>query len=110
MVTKLTEHHGTVEDMKDKLVRDLKSVGADVDDLLKEVANSTTEEFAAVRTRIEGRLDEVKSRLDHSRLAVSERARHTVDATQEYVVENPWRVLGLAAVAGLIIGILVSRR
>lgn len=110
MVTELTESHGTVEDMKDKLVRDLKSVGADVDDLLKEVANSTAEEFAAVRTKIEGRLGEVKSKLDHSRLAVSERARRSADATHEYVVENPWKVLGLAAAAGLIIGILVSRR
>ncbi|MCK9984214.1 MAG: hypothetical protein AzoDbin1_00686 [Azoarcus sp.] len=106
----LTHGHGSVEEMKDKLVRDLKSVGADADGLLKEVANSTAEEFAAVRTKIEGKLGEAKSRLDSSRLAVTEKARRSADATHEYVVENPWKVLGIAAAAGIIIGILMSRR
>ncbi|WP_246265333.1 DUF883 family protein [Aromatoleum diolicum] len=110
MINDLTQGHGSVEDMKDKLVRDLKSVGSDADGLLKEVANSTAEEFAAVRTKIEGKLVEARSRLDSSRLAVTEKARHTADVTHEYVVENPWKVLGLAAAAGIIIGILMSRR
>lgn len=106
----LIQGHGTVEQLKDKLVRDLKSVGADADGLLKEVVSSTAEEFAAARTRIEGKLGEAKSRLDSSRLAVTEKARRSADATREYVVGNPWKVVGFAAAAGIIIGILVSRR
>ncbi|WP_246262251.1 DUF883 family protein [Aromatoleum evansii] len=109
-MTDLTEGHGTVEQMKDKLVRDLKGVGADADGLLKEVVSSTADELTAVRTKIEGKLGEAKSRLDGSRLAVAAMARRSADATHEYVAENPWKVLGLAAAAGIIIGILVSRR
>lgn len=106
----LTHGHGNVEQLKDKLVKDLKSVGADADGLLKEVASSTAEEFAAARTRIEAKLGEAKSRLDSSRHAVAEKAKRSADATHEYVVENPWKVLGLAAAAGVIVGILMSRR
>ena len=106
----LIQAHGAVAQMKDKLMTDLKSVGADADGLLKEVANSTAEEFSAVRTRVEGKLGEAKSRLESSRLAVTEKTRRSADATREYVVENPWKSLGIAAVAGSIIGILMSRR
>lgn len=105
----LIQGYGGVEQMKDKLVKDLKSVGADADGLLKEVANSTAEEFAAVRTKIEDKLGEAKSRLDSSRQAVSEKARRSADATHEYITENPWKVLGLAAAVGIIVGLLVRR-
>lgn len=109
-MTDLIHGHGAVEQMKDKLVSDLKSVSADADGLLKEVAGATADELAAVRTKIEGMLGNAKSRLDSSRHAVAERARRSADATHEYVVEHPWKVLGLTAAAGIIIGILMSRR
>lgn len=102
--------HGGVERKKDRLVRDLKSVVADADDLLQEVGSSTADEFAAARTRIEDRLRQARSRLDHARAAISRKAGDAVDATQEYARENPWKAFGLPAVAGLVVFLLVSRR
>jgi len=110
MNTEPNASQGTVEGMKEKLVRDLKSVASDGDNLVKEVANSTAEEIAAARTKIEGKLGEAKSKLDNARIAAAERARGAADATQEFVRENPWKALGVAAAAGLIIGFLLSRR
>lgn len=106
MTTELTAIEGT----KEKLVRDLKVVVADGDDLLKEVANSSVEQFAAARTNVEARMDEAKSRLQDARIAVTRTAKDAAGATQEYVRENPWKVLGLAAAAGLVIGFVLSRR
>ena len=106
MTTELTAIEGT----KEKLVRDLRIVVADGDDLLKEVANSTAEPFAAARTNVEARVGEAKSRLEHARIAVTGTAKDAADATQEYVRENPWKVLGVAAAAGLLIGFVFSRR
>jgi ElaB/YqjD/DUF883 family membrane-anchored ribosome-binding protein len=37
-------------------------------------------------------------------------ARELVDDGEEYVRENPWKAIGIAAGAGLLIGLLVSRR
>lgn len=110
MSVELNAIHGTVEGMKDTLVEDLKSVGADTDDLLKDMVNSTAEEFAAARRKIEGKLVEARSRIDDARLAVTEKAKGTADATHVYVRENPWTALGVVAAAGLIIGFLLSRR
>jgi len=100
----------TVEARKEKLVKDLKGVIADADDLLNDLAHSTTEEFAAARTKIEGKLSGARSRLADARSAVTDKARVAADATQEYVTENPWKVVGVAAAAGLLIGVLLSRR
>ena len=102
--------HGVVERKKDRLVRDLRSVVADADDLLQEVGSSTADEFAAARAKIEDRLREARYRLDHARVAVSRKVGDAADATQEYVRENPWKAFGLPAVAGLIVFLLVSRR
>lgn len=110
MNTEMNAGHGAVEARKEKLVKDLKGVVGDADDLMREVASSTAGELAAARTKIEGKLDEAKSRLGDARIAVTEKARVAADATNEYVRENPWKILGVAAAAGLVIGFLLSRR
>jgi ElaB/YqjD/DUF883 family membrane-anchored ribosome-binding protein len=66
MNNKMNSSHGAVAATKAKPVTDLRSVVADADDLLKEVAHSTAEEFAAVRTKIEGKLEESRRALSDS--------------------------------------------
>lgn len=109
MNTILGARHGTVERKKERLVKDIKGIVSDADDLLKAVSSSTAEEFATTRTKIEARLGDAVSRLDDARIAATEKARDAADATQEYVRENPWKILGVVA-AGLVIGLLLSRR
>ncbi len=110
MTTELTATHGIAEGKKERLVKDLKGVVADANELLKEMAGSTAEGFAAARTKAEGKLGEVRARLDNARTAAKERAKAVAGATDDYVKENPWKVLGGAAVAGLVIGLLLRRR
>lgn len=110
MNTALTARHGTVEARKQTLVKDLKGVVGDAEDLLKEVANSTAEEFAAARMKVEARLGEARAGLDDARIAVTQKARFAADATNQYVRQNPWKVIGIAAAAGLIAALLYSRR
>jgi ElaB/YqjD/DUF883 family membrane-anchored ribosome-binding protein len=110
MNTELTAGHSTVDTSREKLVKDLKVVAADANDLLKEVAGSTAEGFAAARTKIEAKLGEAKSRLDDARIAVSEKAKGVQDATEAYVKEKPLRSFGIAAAIGVIIGFLLRRR
>lgn len=110
MNTELIASHGSVEGKKDVLVKDLKGVVNDADELLKAVAGSTSEGFLAARNRVEERLGEVKSRLVDARLALTDRARGVADASQLYLTDNPWKVAGVAAVVGLAIGFLLKRR
>jgi ElaB/YqjD/DUF883 family membrane-anchored ribosome-binding protein len=110
MTTQRTASHGIVEIRKEILVNDLKRVVSDADDLLQEVAHSTAEEFAVARAKVEAKLGEAKVRLDDARIAVTQKARVAADATQEYVKENPWTVVGVAAAAALIAAFFLRRR
>lgn len=111
MLTELTPSHDTLEDRKNVLVKDLKIVVNDATELLKEVPKTTSEEFAAARTKIEAKLIDARTRLDHARGQVVDKALDAASAANTYVKENPWKVLGVAA-AGLaigVIGVLVRR-
>lgn len=98
----------TIESKKDKLVTDLKGVVADADDLLKQVASSTTDEFVAARSRIEARLGQAISSLRVARIEATRKACNAADATHDYVRDNPWKIVGVTA-TGLLAAFLVSR-
>jgi ElaB/YqjD/DUF883 family membrane-anchored ribosome-binding protein len=109
MNTELSASLGSVEGKRRELVKDLKAIVGDADGLLREMANATVDGFASTRTKVEGRLGEAKARLDTARLAVAERAKVAADTTHEYVRDNPWKLLGVSAVAGLLIGLVLRR-
>lgn len=110
METEMSGGNGSVAVRKDALVRDLKSVVGDVDKLAKEMAYSASEGFMAARTKVGEGLGEARSRFESTRHAIAEKARGVASATDEYVSENPWKVLGIAAVAGFAIGLFMRRR
>jgi len=110
MTTELIASHGTVQGSKENLVKDLKSVVGDADDLLKAAVNSTAEEFATARTNIEAKLGAAKTRLNDARSAVVRKAGSAADATNQYVRENPWKVVAGATVVGLLTALLLRRR
>lgn len=110
MTTEITAIQRALESKKQALVRDLENIVGEADHLLKEVADSTSDEFAAVRSQIETRLGEARHRLHDARIVATRKACHAADATQEYVMENPMKVIGVAALAALIAAALLSRR
>lgn len=110
MSAELNTSHRIVEARKDVLVKDLKGVIGDADDLLQAVVGSTAEGFGSARTKVEERLDAVKSRFLDARLAVTERAKGAVASGNDYLHENTWKALGVAVAAGLMIGFLLKRR
>ena len=110
MTTELIARHGAIEGTTDKLVKDLRGVVDDTDHPLKEMANSTAAGLSAARANLGAKLAEARYRLDDARTAVTDKAKVVAHTTQEYVLDNPWKVLGIAAAVGLMIGVVISRR
>ena len=100
----------TTEVNKDKLVADLKVVVADAEELLRATASQAGEKVSAARERIQASLATAKVKLGEAERAALERAKQAARATDDYVHENPWRAVGIAAVAGLVLGVLIARR
>jgi len=49
-------------------------------------------------------------KLAEAQEVVVDKAKAAARATDDYVHANPWRSVGIAAGAGLVIGMLISRR
>lgn len=95
---------------KQKLVADLRVVVADAEELLRATASQAGEKVSAARERIQASLATAKVKLTDAERAVLDKTRDTAKATDEYVRENPWQAVGIAAAAGLVLGVLISRR
>ena len=95
---------------RDRLVEDMRSVIADAEDLLRATANQAGEKIGVARERIQESLQQAKTKLAEVQAIVTERSKEAAQYTDEYVRENPWRAIGVAAAIGLLLGILMSRR
>jgi len=94
---------------KEKLMQDLRIVVADAEDLLRATAGQAGEKVSAARERIQENLAAAKQRLAAAQDAVVARTKEAAKVTDEYVHENPWKAVGIAAGVGLVIGMLISR-
>lgn len=94
---------------KDKLVDDIKAVVADAEEMLKKARTTGAEGYASVRVELEDRLANSIVRLQEVQEEIKMRGRQAARATAEYVQDNPWKSMGYVAVAGLIVGLLLTR-
>ena len=96
--------------VKGKLMEDLRAVVADAEELLKATADQTGERIAAARGKAEESLKAAKVRLDEQDAAVRAKTKAVAQCTEDYVRDNPWKALGIAAAAGFVLCILATRR
>jgi ElaB/YqjD/DUF883 family membrane-anchored ribosome-binding protein len=94
----------------EKLMRDIKNIAGDSEALVKAAAGDAREAVAGVRTRTGESLRRVRANVGDLRNDVASRARAAAQTTSTYVHDKPWQSIGLAAGAGLIVGLLINRR
>jgi ElaB/YqjD/DUF883 family membrane-anchored ribosome-binding protein len=95
---------------KGKLMEDLRAVVADAEELLKATADQTGERIAAARGKAEESLKAARARLDEQEAALMVKTKAVAKATEDYVRDNPWKAIGIAAAAGFVLRILITRR
>lgn len=101
--------HTTSDISKEKLMQDLQLVVSDAEELLRATAGQAGDKVNAARERIQDSLEAAKARLNVAQEAMIEKTREAARATDEYVHDNPWRAVGIAAGVGLVVGMLISR-
>lgn len=95
---------------KEKLVTDLKVVVADAEELLRATASSAGEKVSELREKIQDRLRDAKIRLADAEAALVDKTKAAARATDDFVHENPWKAVGIAAGVGLLLGVIIGRR
>lgn len=95
-----------IQQSTEKLLKDLRAVVHDGEELLKAGAQDLSERGLAARERLAAALELAKE----TRLRLEERVKAGAQATDRIVREHPYQSVGIALGAGLLIGILLNRR
>jgi len=92
---------------KERLVGDLRNLVADAEELLKATASQAGEKIGVARQKIEQSLIEGKKALADAEKTLVKKSKEAVEVADDYVRENPWSAVGIAAGFGLILGLLI---
>ena len=95
---------------KQKLVSDMRVVVSDAEEILRATAGVAGEKMVDLRERIAERLRDAKLRLADAEAALVDKTKAAARATDDFVHENPWKAVGIAAGVGLLLGVIIGRR
>jgi len=90
---------------RDKLVEDFKVLSKDVQELLKATASVVGEKAADARVKVEESLKVAQVKLADAQDIVKAKGKEAVAVTDEYVRDNPWNAVGIAAGVGFLLGL-----
>jgi ElaB/YqjD/DUF883 family membrane-anchored ribosome-binding protein len=82
---------------------------SDAEELLRASANQAGEKISVARQKIEQSLVEGKKTLADAEKVLVKKSKEAADVADDYVRENPWSAVGIAAAAGLVLGLLIRR-
>lgn len=91
----------------DKLAADLRLVISDAEALLRATVGDTA---AAGRAKLQEGLDAAKLRLGPLAEEAATHARDSMRAADGYVREHPWNAVSIAVLAGVALGLIMSRK
>jgi ElaB/YqjD/DUF883 family membrane-anchored ribosome-binding protein len=92
------------------LSREFQNFLADVENLLEDTADVGGAELDSARAKIRDRLVQAKETAVHLGGDLANGASRLANAAIHEAKEEPWKVLGAGAAAGLLLGLLFARR
>lgn len=100
----------SVGEIKSVAASEIKSLIADVEDLIARIADLQDADVVRVRTKVINAVGAAKDSLAQSSETLRRQAQRAISGADGYVRESPWAAVGLAALVGGVVGILVARR
>src|SRR5574343_1705526 len=94
----------------DTLADDFSALLNQTQTLLDQAQAQGPQQAQALMADIQAKLAHAKEQLQQVQEGMGENARAVRDATEDYVRQQPWTALGLAAAAGFVLGVLLSGR
>ena len=98
----------SIESAAEELRENLRTIARDAEALWNATADIAEDSVQDARQRAEVTLRQARDLLSNRKLR--KQARQWARTTGEYVREHPWGVIGAAAGAAIIVGLLANRR
>ena len=86
------------------LADELRNVVSQAEALVQALSEDKNEAIGILRERVKGSVTTAKARLAEAEKQASAMAQRASVATEAYVRENPWTVIGGAVATGLVLG------
>ena len=100
----------TLESTKDNLMSEFRNLIAEGESLLRATSNLSGEALANAREQFRSQLATARAKVNDYTEVARARGREAAIMADDYVHENPWAAIGVAAGVGFVIGALISRR
>ncbi|HEX6137172.1 MAG TPA: DUF883 family protein [Casimicrobiaceae bacterium] len=95
---------------RESLLDDFSAMITEAEDLLRRAGTETGERAKDLRAQVEAKLLAAKLRLQELQGDAMDHAKAAARYTDDYVHDNPWPAIGVAAGVGFLLGLLISRR
>ena len=87
---------------RDRMIDEFTTVLSEAEGMLKKAATETGDKARDLRTQVESKLLHAKLRLQEIEGAAVDNAKAAARATDDYVHDNPWQAVGVAAAVGFL--------
>ena len=94
----------------ERFLEELKVFVNDTEALLGRAKSLSGDAALAAREEFERRLAQARRGYDQARTLAGDHAQQYLDRTEIYVRNEPWKAIGIAALVGAIVGVLLARR
>lgn len=91
------------------VVTEFRNFLSDVEELVSATASLSGLDLTHARARLSDRLTQAKRFADEMSTALKQNASQIALDTDRYVHEQPWKAVGIVAVAGLLTGVVLAR-
>lgn len=98
------------EASRQKLLTDVKTLMSDADEIVKAMASATGEKATELGDKLRVKLRSAKEKMGDVQEVVADKAKAAARATDDFVHDNPWQAVGIAAGVGFLLGLLINRK
>lgn len=97
-------------DNSEQLRAELKSLADTLEEVLSSSGDKSKAEMENLRDKAQRALKDSRNRLSEASDAVARQTREAAGKADNYIRENPWTGVGIGAVLGMVVGMLLARR
>jgi ElaB/YqjD/DUF883 family membrane-anchored ribosome-binding protein len=99
-----------VQQMSAAASDEVQNLIADVEDLIDRVSDAADPEVKRLRSKVSAAIASTQKTIASGADQVQRQAKQAFEVSDRYVHNQPWEAIGIAALAGVAVGFLVSSR